>query len=104
MKQSLTGILVLSNAAIAVAYVAVASKAWWIDPALADIPGARGGAPFVWFWASGYALGIVALLNLGFLTMHLYAYFKKRERRLGVAALMIPLIWGATVYVDFLHH
>ena len=104
MKLSLTSIAIVSNTVVAVAYLAVASKAWWIEPELADIPGARGGAPVIWFMASSYALAIVVLLNLGFLATHLYAYFKKRTSKLGISALTIPLLWIATVYVDFLHH
>jgi len=104
MKLSLTSIMVMSNAAIAAAYLIVASRDWWIEPELADIPGARGGSPFIWFLASSYFAVFVVLLNLGFLSVHLYALLKKRGRKLGFAALVVPLIWGVTVYVDFLHH
>ncbi|HVT29340.1 MAG TPA: hypothetical protein VHE81_15090 [Lacipirellulaceae bacterium] len=92
------------NAVIAVIYLLMAAKWWWLPSELADIPGASGGSPFIWLLVSCYTLAPVALLNLGFLARHIYVYAKRKEPWLSRAALASPLIWIVAVYVDFLHH
>jgi hypothetical protein len=104
MKASLTSILIVLNAVVAGGYLVLAAKAWWIEPELVDIPGASGGAPMIWFLASLWTFGLLVLLNGSAAIFQCYVYLKRKEWKFGVAALLIPVLWSATLMIDFSHH
>jgi hypothetical protein len=104
MRLSLTGWLVLVNAIGAVVYLIVASRLWWIEPEVADIPGASGGSAFIWFPVSVYFCATFIAVNLAGLLRHLFVLFKKRGQKLSLYALATPAIWLIAVWIDFRHH
>ena len=104
MKLSLTGWLILVNAVGAAVYLIVASRLWWIEPAVADIPGASGGAAFIWFPVSIYFFVTFLAVNCAALLRHFFVLFKKRGQKLSLYALSAPAIWMLAVWVDFQHH
>ncbi len=104
MKPTLTGTLVFLNAVGAALYLVVASRAWWLEPELADIPGASGGGPIVWYFVTRFTLGLVTAINLSVFLFQLTAFAKRRNWKLGFAALFIPFLWALTIGIDFAHH
>lgn len=99
MKLSLTGWLILVNAMGATMYLVVASRLWWIEPEVADIPGASGGAAFIWFPVSVCFCVAFLAVNIG----AFFVLFRKREK-LSLYALSASVIWLLTVLIDFMHH
>jgi hypothetical protein len=104
MKAALTSTLIVLNVSLAVGYLVIGSNAWWMEPELADVPGASGGGPFVWFVTSLWALGLLVLINGAAGLFQLYMYLKRKEGKFGWAVLLIPVLWAATVIIDFSHH
>ncbi len=88
--------LALNAAGIAL-FFALAVKTW-IEPELANVPGASGGAAFVW--------GISALpIFLLFIVANFIAGFRALRRRHGAIFAALTLIaWFAAFYFDGIHH
>jgi hypothetical protein len=70
----------------------------WIEPELANIPGASGGAAFVW--------GVSALpIFLLFVVANLVAAVIALRRRHGAVFVALTLVaWSAAFYFDGIHH
>ena len=98
----------LLNLAGMVAYLLVASK-YWIEPKLADMPGASGGAAIVWFdYAVPILLGFL-LLNVAWSFLEGFAYLNKKPWQLRLIQLLVPfpiifVSWIVALYIDFSHH
>ena len=82
-------------------FLVVASHSW-IEPELADIPGAGGGAPLVWALTALPIFAVFVLFNIGAV---LWSFLAKRGlgplRRAAIAS--VPL-WLVAFVVDGLHH
>jgi hypothetical protein len=104
MKPSFTGWLIIMNAVGALAYLGVASRLWWIEPGLADIPGASGGAALIWFQVSVCFFTTFLALNYAALLRHLFVLIKKNGQRLSLSAPSTPAIWTLAVWIDYRHH
>jgi hypothetical protein len=91
-----------------VLFLSIASDCW-IEPELANEPGASGGDAIVW---GSTALPILAgffLFDLVWLTVECVAYWSRKVWRLSLASLfltfvVIPLAWFIAAYVDNSHH
>jgi hypothetical protein len=88
--------LALNAAGIAL-FFALAVKTW-IEPELANVPGASGGAAFVW--------GLSALpVFLLFIVANFVAGFIASRRRHGAIFVALTLVaWIAAFYFDGIHH
>ncbi|OIR01850.1 hypothetical protein GALL_161520 [mine drainage metagenome] len=104
MKLSLTGWLILLNVVGAIAYLVVGSRLWWIEPELADVPGASGGAAFIWFPVSMYFACAFGIANFAALLCHFLALYRRRGQKLSIYTLSIPVIWMLTIWIDYRHH
>ena len=75
----------------------------WIEPELANVPGASGGADIVWGVSAlpVFLLFIAANLVLGFVALRQLA----SGRRQGAIFVAITLsAWMASFYFDGIHH
>ena len=93
----------LLNVATMIWYVHVASK-YWIEPSLADVPGASGGAFVGWFATAVPIVAWCAVLNWLWVAFECFLPMQKSPRWLGVTILVVPLLWAVALYVDFSHH
>jgi hypothetical protein len=92
-----------ANAAAACAFLAVASL-WWIEPELADIPGASGGAGVLWFMT---AVPIFVVSSVGNFCTFGWALLRRRSAGnwpFGLGAWLIPLLWLAVIIFDSSRH
>lgn len=104
MRLSLTGWVILLNVAGAIAYLMVGSQLWWIEPELADIPGASGGSAVIWFVVSVYFVVGFGIVNLVALLRHVFVRYKKRGQKMSIFALLVPAIWILAIWIDYRHH
>ena len=104
MKMWTTRSFVLLNVVVAAVYLWIGHTAWWMEPELRDIPGASGGGPIIWFFATAYILGAVVAVD-GLVTgWHVYRVLKKKSGSLGVAAVTVVPLWIVVIAIDFAHH
>jgi hypothetical protein len=99
----LTAAWVACNALAAVLFLAVASISW-TEPELADIPGASGGAPLVWFMTAVPVFLLSVVLNL---CAGLWVIL--RRKRMGVWPVtayswLLVAIWLAALFYDGSRH
>jgi hypothetical protein len=76
----------------------------WIEPQLRDVPGASGGAAFV--WAFGPLKILIAFVLADFVWTAVVEIRSSRGRRLKnlVVPLLVLFGWAATFVFDELHH
>ena len=91
------------NAFGAGAFLIVASTSW-IEPELAHIPGAGGGAAFVWFFTAVPIFLLVVLLNIGILMWALIIRRKQGWWPISKFLWVSLLIWLIVLVVDKMHH
>ncbi|NKF24802.1 hypothetical protein, partial [Solimonas marina] len=92
--------LVFNVLGIAV-FLVVASYSW-IEPELAHIPGASGGAPIVWALTALPILAAFALLNIAAVVW--FAIARKLLNPISRAAIASIALWVVAFIVDGLHH
>jgi hypothetical protein len=97
-----TLLLVLNGIGV-ITYLVFASRCW-IEPELADFPGASGGAPIVWGLTALPILLFFALLDFIWGSALAVIYVRRRIAPLHPALLFVPIIWGAAIYLDFSRH
>jgi hypothetical protein len=93
---------ILVNAAGIGAFLLLASN-FWIEPELADIPGASGGAFVGWFV---YAVPIFVFFVLANIFWLAASWTRQRSQRLARTALTCAMLlcwWGAFL-LDNAHH
>lgn len=91
------------NAFGAGAFLIVASTSW-IEPELAHIPGAGGGAAFVWFFTAVPLFFLFVLLNIGIL---LWVRIIRGKQGLSPNSKFLwvsLLIWLIALALDNMHH
>jgi len=101
--RQVSRILLFANLLFATAFLLVASRTW-IEPELAHIPGASGGAGLVWFVTAVPVLAMATLLNLGVL---LWCCVKRARSGAWPAtrvAWLIVLVWVSVLAFDNWHH
>jgi hypothetical protein len=76
----------------------------WIEPELANVPGASGGAFIVWGTTAFplFVLFIAANLVLGFKALRELVFDKRRRGTIIVALTLVA--WIAAFYFDGIHH
>ena len=102
--SAITGrFMVGSEYCFASLFLYVASDTW-IEPDLAEIPGASGDAGLVWFVSAGPFLAAATLLNLIVLAWCSVLYVRREAWPVSwLAWLMVP-IWLVTLWFDNAHH
>src|SRR5689334_8758338 len=101
MTRSRVPILYLSlNVALAAAYIGVASISW-TEPEVRDIPGASGGAPFVWALTAVPIFLLAVLVNVG---VPMWAWHRGSLRTIGKLAWGALALWAGVLVFDNLHH
>lgn len=94
---------IIANVAGATTFLMLASQSW-IEPELANIPGASGGAAFGWF---GTAVPLFAVFAIGHLVIGYNAVKSLVTMRQWVwlpALSCTVVIWMWTLWFDNLHH
>ncbi len=91
------------NATGIFAYLSFA-KPCWIEPELADFPGASGGASIIWGLTAFPILLLFLLLNSLWVLVIGIAYLRHRGTAIQPALWLALVLWGVAIYVDFSHH
>jgi hypothetical protein len=92
---------VVLNVLGVIAYILIASTCW-IEPELANEPGAGGGAPIVWGLLAHPIPIIFFALNSLCLLAALIVYRKKWVTI--VSFLCVQVTWAVAIHIDFSHH
>ena len=91
-----------ANLVVAGAFLYVASF-FWIEPELADIPGASAGSPILWTLLALPIIAFVTLCNLGTLV-----WCAVRTKRVpwpfNWISWFVLVIWVAAIYLDNSRH
>lgn len=102
-QRSCTAWWLLANVAVAGAFLGVASFSW-IEPELAEYPGASGGAAVVWFMT---AVPVFLASGIGNLCMLAWGAVRRHRAGawpFGAGAWLIPLLWLAVFFLDNSRH
>jgi hypothetical protein len=86
-----------------IALFLAAASVSWIEPELADVPGASGGDAFVWFATAVPVLGRFLIGNLAWLVFSLSDWSSGKFTPLAFGAL-ISACWIAAYLFDNAHH
>ena len=95
--------MVTLNTIGVIAYLLFASRCW-IEPELANMPGASGGAPIIWGLTALPILITFFTIDFLWVLFAYLAYLKKKKWTLHPSFLFIPAVWAIAIYVDFSHH
>ena len=93
----------LANVAAAGAFLGVASFSW-IEPELADYPGASGGAALVWFMTAVPVLLVSGIGNFGVLAWSALHRRRVGKWPFGGGGWLIPVLWLAVLLLDNSRH
>lgn len=93
----------LANLIVATAYLGAASMSW-VEPQLADFPGASGGSAFIWFLSAVPIFVIATLSNLGVLMWSFVVRLSRGTWPVMWVSWFIVLIWIATLLLDYSRH
>jgi hypothetical protein len=103
-RQAFTAGWCVANLLGALVFLAWSASCCWIEPELKDVPGASGGAAFV--WALG-PLPIFAAFVLADLAWAIRVESKAASGR-RLSALAVPLLvligWASVFVIDGVHH
>jgi hypothetical protein len=84
-------------------FLVVASRSW-IEPELANIPGASGGQGLVWFLTVAPILLFFVVFNIATFGWASTRHFRKGAWPLYKLAWLSVPIWLCAVFVDNMHH
>src|SRR4051812_27578442 len=96
-------VLLVLNGIGVITYLVFASHCW-IEPELADFPGASGGAPIVWGLTALPLLLVFLVLDSIWASFLGVAYFRRTTTAIHPALLLVPITWGIAIYIDFSRH
>jgi hypothetical protein len=92
-----------ANLLVAGAFLVVASHTW-IEPELAEVPGASGGAGVVWFLTAVPVFAIATLLNLGALVWCCIARLRRGAWPATWLSWLVVLVWVVALLFDNSRH
>jgi len=87
----------------AVLYLFAASVGW-VEPELADIPGASGGGAVIWFLFAVPVFFLFFLANIGTLVWACIHRFRNGGWLISKWGWFVPLIWLLAALLDFYQH
>lgn len=101
---SATTTLISSNVVAVVIYL-IAASVGWVEPEVADVPGAAGGGALVWFLLAVPVVLLSLLGNLGCLVLTIiHRYRKGQWRFFWWAWFAVLALWCMAVAFDFSRH
>ncbi len=103
INRGLPSLWLAMNAIGIVVFLALASRAW-IEPELADVPGASGGDAFVWAGLVFPVLGFVALAHIVFAAVALRCFIKAKQWGGAAVLLLSSIAWFVALLFDNMHH
>ena len=86
-----------------IAVFLTAASLSWIEPELANVPGASGGDAYVWFVMAVPVLVLFIMANLAWLAASLGSHASNKPMSLVFGALIFAC-WIAAYLFDNLHH
>jgi hypothetical protein len=84
-------------------FLLIASRSW-IEPELADIPGASGGQGIVWFLSIAPILLFFVSLNFTTLCWAIVSRFEHGQWPLSKLSWLSVPVWLCVVFLDNAHH
>ena len=103
MERRLPGLWLVIDTIGIVAFLVLASRSW-IEPELADVPGASGGDAFVWAGLVFPVLGIVALTHIAFAAVASRRLAKAKRWREPAVLILSSIAWFVALLFDNAHH
>jgi hypothetical protein len=103
-RRRTTAIWLAANVVGASVFLFVASSYSWVEPELAQYPGASGGMPIVWALSALPVFGAFLLLNVGAFLWACVARMKRGLWPFAWASWASVPIWLVALVVDNLHH
>jgi len=91
------------NLAAAVVFLLLASPSW-VEPQVAELQGASGGAALVWMMGALPWLAAVALVDAIALLWFTLRRLRRGQWPIGPPGWLVALIWVAALAIDQLHH
>jgi len=81
----------------------------WVEPEVADIPGASGGGAIMWGLTAMPTLLAFIAIDVLWLIFEIVVYLTRKTWRLGlvfliIPALVVPAMWAIAVHIDYSHH
>ena len=103
-KRAVTTVSVVTNLFGMVAFHRWSASCCWIEPELKDVPGASGGAAFV--WAFGPLPILIAFMLADLIWGSIEEIKAKSGQRLKsiAAPLLVLALWASAFVFDGLHH
>lgn len=99
-----TKALAITNVVAVLCYLIAASLSW-VEPELADVPGASGGAPFVWFLLAVPVFLLSVLSNfIGLSWALIYRWRRGQPYFYWPVWIFIIILWVAAVALDYSRH
>lgn len=96
-------ILLVANTVLSLAFLLMASQTW-IEPELANVPGASGGAGVVWFLVAVPIAVLAAILNAGVLAWSCTVRLRSGTWPAPWFSWFVVLVWVAALVFDNAHH
>ena len=95
--------MMVINAIGIICYLWLASVCW-MEPELANVPGASGGAPIVWGLTALPVLGLFCILDIFWFLFACGIFLTKKRWILAPSFWLVPLCWAVAVFIDFSQH
>jgi hypothetical protein len=95
--------IIFINLIGSIIYLCIASNCW-IEPELAYMSGANGGAAFVWIGTAFPILIIFGAMNAFWLYRECFKHFTKRKLYAGPIIFPVAAIWSIALCIDFTNH
>ena len=103
-KLAVTAGRVVANLIGILVFLEWSAACCWIEPELKDVPGASGGAAFVWGFGPFLVFTAFVLANLGWAAVPEIISRRERHWRYLVTPFLMLAAWGAAFVFDGLHH
>lgn len=94
---------IVANCIAMCVFLGIASQSW-IEPELADIPGANAGAALIWAISALPIFAAFVLANLAWLAASLARRQEGRRWRPAATATLLMAVWAGVFLFDNLHH
>lgn len=104
MKPSPTVVAWLTANSVGVLLFLILASSAWIEPELANVPGASGGAAFGWFATAVPVFVGFAIAHLVMAVKAIRAIASRRAWGPLLALTFTAVLWAWTLWFDNLHH